>query len=249
MTTLPLESTMDPPQGNTSVRCISEMYCAPRASSATVEYLNVLFAAPAFGHAEGSSSALVYLFEQRCSIPGWVSRVLSHRPMHTGVSAEARCHPVDSCPVQVRSPLHPAVLVLKAPAMLDPGTFGAVLPRHIGVTKFSPRLPKYVPRNPMSTSPGLHWYIAPLRYIRKIRAKIRRNSEDTIRRPTRSPIDRKRVLTTTLRPLFLEMTRSGRKVRRMRSTRRKPGPPPGLAMSMMETNTTMPSSQFQPLLR
>mmetsp|Transcript_148252 Transcript_148252/g.412901 ORF Transcript_148252/g.412901 Transcript_148252/m.412901 type:complete len:244 (-) Transcript_148252:1166-1897(-) len=76
---------------------------------------------------------------------------------------------------------------------------------------------------------------------------MRRNRKVTTRRVARSGTEAKIVCTTTFRFSFREITRSGRSARRILRIFSSPPEPP--TMVMMETTTTMPSSQFHPFLR
>jgi hypothetical protein len=80
-------------------------------------------------------------------------------------------------------------------------------------------------------------------------------SEKMIRKTMATPVsvascgrEAKIVFTTALRSSFREITRRGLSARRIRRLLRKP-PDPELTKSTTEMPTTMPSSQFQPLLR
>mmetsp|Transcript_73106 Transcript_73106/g.184220 ORF Transcript_73106/g.184220 Transcript_73106/m.184220 type:complete len:205 (-) Transcript_73106:939-1553(-) len=120
-----------------------------------------------------------------------------------------------------------------------------LLPKHNGKVKSTKDTSTSPPFTSLrkTTSVFSQWYRYPLRYIMNNRAKINKKMRNTIKRTPNSCIDLKIVSTTILSVSMRLITRRGRKARKMRKVFRKDGPF-GKMVVIMETRTTMPSSQF-----
>mmetsp|Transcript_67709 Transcript_67709/g.192136 ORF Transcript_67709/g.192136 Transcript_67709/m.192136 type:complete len:221 (+) Transcript_67709:2340-3002(+) len=209
------------------------------------------------GQAEGTSSVEARRLGQSSSGADRMSpsRKGSHRPTQMGVSALARAQasvrwspPCAQAAVSLGQPRAPVAHELRdwdstTRAPRGQGASVARDPRHRGVTK----APPMAFDSATSSAPSVQPYSLPRRRDVANSAKMRRKRQATITRVKRSGRDAKMVCTTTFRFSLREMTRSGLRARRMRSV--FTGPELPARKYTTETETTVPSSQFQPLCR